>query len=205
MAPPKKYTVEELVQNDEICEKLAVILADKMTPIFEAKLEAMSKKISQLEQENRKLKNRVVDLEQYGRRNNVRLFGIPEDSKENTTETVIQVVKRNLGINISRADVDACHRVGKGTKQKPRGIICRFVSRLVRDDVFSKKKLAGTKMSIKEDLTRERMALYKKISEKFDFRSVWTLRGNIHLLYKKKKIVFTTEDEYEEWLTLEKI
>lgn len=153
MVPPKKFTVEELTQNNEVIEKLANIIADKWHPYLNPGLK-LSQNISMMEKENRQLKNRIVDLEQYGMRNNVRFFGVPEKTKEDTVETVIKIVKRNLGVTIFRADIDACHHVGKGTKQKPRGIICRFVSRLVRDDVFfSKMKLARSKMSIKEDVS----------------------------------------------------
>ena len=52
-------------------------------------------------------------LEQYGRRNNVEITGIPDDiSNENLKEKVIQVL-REIQVNISSSDIEACHRIGK--------------------------------------------------------------------------------------------
>uniref|UniRef100_A0A8D9ARK6 Uncharacterized protein n=1 Tax=Cacopsylla melanoneura TaxID=428564 RepID=A0A8D9ARK6_9HEMI len=206
MAPGKKFTPEELIQNEDFLNDLVEKIASKITVALELKIEMLVKKNTSLATENKMLKNRVDELEQYGRRNSVRIFGLPEEPNENAVNTVMKVVKDKLGIQIIKSNIDACHRVGKGTGQKPRAIICKFTSRLIRDDVFfSKKKLAGSNVSIKEDLTRDRMKLYNKVCEKFGFKSVWTLRGNVHLAYKNKKLVFSTEDSFDDWYALEAV
>ena len=47
--------------------------------------------------------------------------------------------------------------------------------------IFSnKKKLKGTKITIREDLTKARLAVYKRAVVAFGVANVWSLDGRIH-------------------------
>ncbi|KAI5707741.1 hypothetical protein M8J76_006692 [Diaphorina citri] len=198
---PSDPDLYRILQDEDLVEKLAFSLAEKVNKVLEKRVDILEKTTKEMKNENKKLKQKVVELEQYGRRNSIRIYGIPEESKENTVDVVIRNLNSKLGFTLTRKDIDACHRLKQhGNKNKPRSIICKFTSRLVRDDVFySKKKLKGSKISIKEDLTRERMQLYKKITEKINYKSVWTARGVIYVMFNNKKFRFTNEDEFEEF------
>lgn len=66
-------------------------------------------KISILKLENR-CNNNLDDLEQYGRRMNVRIAGINESENEDTDQVVMDFAK-SINVNIRPEDIDRCHRV----------------------------------------------------------------------------------------------
>ncbi|XP_039275102.1 myoneurin-like, partial [Nilaparvata lugens] len=80
--------------------------------------------------------DRADNLEQYQRRNCIRIFGVPEANKEDTDQLVIDVCKDKLGVNIELQDIDRSHRVGRRLAvaasntppPRPRAIIVKFVS-----------------------------------------------------------------------------
>ena len=59
-----------------------------------------------------------MTLQQYGRRNNIVVSGIPAHvSKRDLEETVISVLSETE-VNVSPNDVEACHRIGKPESNK---------------------------------------------------------------------------------------
>ena len=63
----------------------------------------------------KKYENELEDLKQYSHRNSIRILGLPEMPSENTDqlELAIDLVTKSLGINLSPANIDRSHRVGK--------------------------------------------------------------------------------------------
>ena len=68
---------------------------------------------------NKELEKRVVvlerdtdALEQYSRRNSVRVSGIPEQNNEITDDVILKLAE-DMNVQISRADTDRSHRVGR--------------------------------------------------------------------------------------------
>ena len=91
---------------------------------------ATEDKIAKLECVNSQLLEQIDDLEQYTRRTNVRIFGIPEaagDVRENTDDLAINFFANELGIQLSLKDISRSHCVGKRSPTKPRPIIVRLV------------------------------------------------------------------------------
>ena len=126
--------------------------------------------ILELENNNRKLENDA--LEQYGRRNILRVSGIPESENEDTDEIILHLAS-DMGVPMSSSDIDRSHRVGKpedksrtGTrksKKSTRDIIVKFSTYNARRKLFQiRKELRTTenedlkKIFINEDLTKLR-------------------------------------------------
>ena len=66
-------------------------------------------------------------IEQYGRRENVRIFGVEEEQCEDVFAKVVSVAEK-AGVSITPNDVSICHRLpsgGTGSKQ----LIAKFVRR----------------------------------------------------------------------------
>ncbi|KAK3921949.1 LINE-1 type transposase domain-containing protein 1 [Frankliniella fusca] len=118
------------------------------------------------------------DLEQRNRLENLRIFGIKEEAKEDTNQLVLDVAMK-IGIySLEKHHISRSHRVGKKHSDKPRAIIVKFVSYADRQKLFeAKKKLKGSNISIREDLTSIRQAILRKAHEKFE--EVWTQNGVI--------------------------
>ena len=51
------------------------------------------------EDKNMKLEHQLNAQEQYSRRNCIRLFGVPEQENENSTEMVCEIANNHMGVN----------------------------------------------------------------------------------------------------------
>ena len=102
------------------------------------------------------LQTRVEDLEQHGRRDSLRFFGIPEDKPGNTDDKVLKLCNKRLKLNppLSKDDIAVSHRVGPPKQPTPndldtnaepeppppRAILAKFVSRRIRERVMGARK-----------------------------------------------------------------
>ena len=66
--------------------------------------------IHELESNNRKLENDA--LEQYGRRNILRVSGIPKSENEYTDHIILHLAS-DMGVPMSSSDINRSHRIGK--------------------------------------------------------------------------------------------
>ena len=96
--------------------------------------------IDALKEENMKFQSRVEQLEdmilrmeiaknnhdQYTRRNNIEIQGIPARVKDEHLENKVIDIFRCLKISIDPSDIEDCHRLGNST---PKNTIVRFVNR----------------------------------------------------------------------------
>ena len=148
-------------------------------------IKQLKKENSQLIEANAQLATKNVDLEkrlaaaesgndsleQYSRRNSLRISGIEELPNENTDELVLSVAHL-LHVKLDARDIDRSHRVGKiGLKDsegqvKHRQIIVKFATYNARQRLYSMRKelkepqddhLKGIFLS--EDLTKSRSKL----------------------------------------------
>ena len=139
--------------------------------------------------------NRVDELDQYGRRNMVRLSGIPE-SNTDPTDIVLQLA-RDLQADISRGDIDRCHRLGKlnPTAKFPRAIVIKFNNYTKRRELFDmRSKLKGSGIFFNDHLTPTRAKVMKKardLKNKGAIANAWSSEGkllcrdnddNVHIL-----------------------
>ena len=95
----------------------------------------MNNKVENLEKE-------IDKHEQYSRRNCLLVHGIVETDDEVTDDLVIEKISTKMNIEISPADLDRTHRIGKkkAGQNKPKPIIVKLSRCNVRKKVFSKNK-----------------------------------------------------------------
>lgn len=125
------------------------------------------------------MQNKIDDLEQYQRRQCLRIFGVEEKTNEDTDYVAIDVAQK-IGVQLNVCDIDRSHRIGRRDTGRPRPIIVKFISYRKRSEVFrSKKNLKGTGITIREDLTRNRHNLLRDAITKFGVTNVWTQDGVI--------------------------
>ena len=84
---------------------------------------------------------KIIALENYSRRENLRFMNVPERKDENCMDVVYNIIENDMNINVEDIHFHAVHRVGKprsedASKSTPRPIIARFLSREDRDAVF---------------------------------------------------------------------
>lgn len=86
----------------------------------------------------RETENRLVNCEQYSRNNNLEVKGIPNGTAQNINQ-LISTLCEVIGEPITKADVEACHRVPTADREKS-NVIVRFQNRNKRDCVLEKAK-----------------------------------------------------------------
>ena len=105
----------------------------------------LNKKLQKVEEDG-------VNLQQYLRRNNIELHGIPDDVDDDELEDKMREIGEIIGVNIKHRDLEACHRLKKGNKDTTSSrTIVRFVNRKKCDNLHSNKyKLKSAKKDLKK-------------------------------------------------------
>lgn len=119
------------------------------------------------------IKDKVDDLENRSRRNNLCFDGVDESVSENWAQSeakVKNVLKDNLDLNQDEIEIERAHRVGPKREGKTRSIVAKFLNYKDREKVFkSKRQLKGSGIFIREDLSErvlnKRKALLPKLNE----------------------------------------
>lgn len=118
-------------------------------------------------------------LEQYSRRNSLRIFGIPHEKGENTDKLLVKLCNEKLNVPITEMDIDCSHRLPARENNCP-PIIVKFCRRSIKNLVFrNKSKLKNSKIVVREDLTRRRMQLLNQAKSLLGSRNVWSFDGVI--------------------------
>ena len=92
-----------------------------------------------LERELSSLKNRVfnmdvrlVECEQYSRRESLIISGIPSHVTQNQLESYVLTILAEIGLDrLDHNDITACHRLGRSNGRYPAKVIVRFINRKV--------------------------------------------------------------------------
>ena len=84
------------------------------------------------------MQTKIDDLEQYQRRQCLRIFGVEEKHNEDIDQLVMQVTQK-IGVELNIHDIDRSHRVRRSDTGRPRPIIVKFVSYRKRSEVFRSK------------------------------------------------------------------
>lgn len=133
---------DELVKSVEAKVNSYVADADKM----KGDISALNKKVKSAEEkvlsyrevvektngEMTSLRQQLQYMETYQRRENLRFYGIPEQSegKENPREVLVGFLKNNLGIDdAENIELQRVHRIGRYNpgQTRPRQMIVRFL------------------------------------------------------------------------------
>ena len=140
-----------------------------------------------MERKIAKLESSQDDLEQYGRRWNLLIHGIPETDNEDCENKVRVLCDQKLKVTISPGAIQRAHRLGSKKTERSRPIIVRFTDYKVKQTVYKQKRqLKGTGLLITENLTPSRQALYKQVRECQSIAASWTNDGNIYVLHNTK-------------------
>ena len=146
-------------------------------------------------------------LEQYSRRETVRIVGMEEETGENLNGKVMNLAE-SMGCGIVQTDVSVCHRVGYkrsgGSGSRP--VLVRFVNRGLKYKFMKDQKMLKQKahsVYINEDLTSFRAQMLQKIKAKKITSNFHTRDGKIFCYLKtasrgdKPIIVDTIEDLFK--------
>lgn len=111
-------------QKDEIIDYLT-----NENILLKAEIMEIQKKMKTTENENLNLKKDVVSLQQYVRRNNIEFCGIPDNINNKDLQEKVIEIAQSIDVKINPKEIEACHRLPKGPKDKNCKTIVRFVNR----------------------------------------------------------------------------
>ena len=140
------------------------------------------------------IRQRLDNLEQYSRRNTLRLTGVTATVRDGeTTDDLVIDIAKTMGVTITHADIDRSHFNSRPDAEKGRELLVKFIRHNDKVRFISKRRKlreAGSQkhssVFVNEDLTRDRYVLLRKlIKMKKDslINSAWSHDGNI--FYKK--------------------
>ena len=120
----KKGTVvsnEALAKVEENIISTINCLKEEMINLKDIVIKRLQEENKKLKEKCSKLENDIVSnnessvnaLEQYGRRNNIVVSGIPGHVSERDLEETVISLFSDIEVNVSANDVEACHRTGK--------------------------------------------------------------------------------------------
>ena len=151
--------------------KLAQLQAENT--LLRHELDATKKNVTELQ-------GHADMLEQQGRKDSVRIFGIPEnvstpDGERDAESLAYNLFAFKMDIDISRDELEVTHRIGlpptpqkvqaaeaRGVPLKPRPILVKFIDRKAKAKVMARgtrAALKGTGIFVTDDLTQRRAYL----------------------------------------------
>ncbi|XP_072168546.1 uncharacterized protein [Diadema setosum] len=145
----------------------------------------LKKEISQQSDRIQNLVQGQLNLEQYSRRNCIRIFGVREATGECTDNILCDIAQSKLGITINPAtDIDRSHRTGRkkpeSASHSPRPIIVKMTSYKRKHQILTaRRKLKGSGISIHEDLTKHNVDLLRKATHHQKVKNAWSSDGRI--------------------------
>ncbi|VEN50405.1 unnamed protein product [Callosobruchus maculatus] len=211
---------EEFIQKivDRVSESIAKTLNGQVKQL-EQKINDLSLRMDKIQSEQQAVDKSILinEIERFKNYNNRRemaerqekmanliLFKLPETADENLTMKVIQLFRSKLLPDFNENDLMSCIRIGKKIDQRSRGVIVKFRTVQMKERVYNqKRKLKGTGIVVKEDLTYEKLKLMQAAIEKTSLKGVWSYRGHITAI--KEDIVLSNNYAIiavtETWLT----
>lgn len=179
--------IKTLSQNTN--KKMSSLSEEVKTLVNENK--ALKFEIKTLKHENENLKSKIEDLEQYTRKDNILISGIPYENKENLREKIIFLAQK-MDINLTNQDINTSHRLGNLNQTTPL-TIARLNNRDLKRELIFKarsRKLNGKEVGfghsnpiyITDQLTKkmsEIMKAAKMLKGKEIIKYVWSQDGKI--------------------------
>ncbi|XP_026327656.1 uncharacterized protein LOC113235949 [Hyposmocoma kahamanoa] len=164
---------------------------------YTKKIESLETQLNEVKRDNEALRADVNSAEQRERLMNLEIIGIPEAKDENL-ENIIVKLSNYVGADLSRDDIVHVHRVTPRikTQGRPRVIVVKFKTRLIRDNILSRARKIPLKTDklqfegevrsvyVNEQLTFVNKQLLKKCKEAAKlkmYQYVWVKNGRIFI------------------------
>lgn len=131
-----------------------------------------------------KLEREKNEMQQYIRRNNVEIVGIPDSVKQCDLESKVIEIGKAVNIEICPKEIEACHRLYQSRNQHgPKRTIVRFVNRKLAENLIKKgKEFKRRDVFEKANLT-EKIYINNNLCSYYRF--LW---GKVKCLYNEKAI-----------------
>ena len=205
----------------QIVQGLTPVLTTAIATAINAATQAMVKAVvkqtadkvqeqlgEKLQQQSLLFKYEVDRLEQYSRRDSLRISGLdePENEAEADLQQKIVQLGEDMGVELRGENISVCHRLGRKSREshRSRPVICKFVARSTKMNMLqNKRNLKGKdgykKVYINEDLTVLRSKLFAEVRKNDKVKSATTREGKVICYLKDPRqpgpVVLETPDD----------
>ena len=170
----------------------------------EKEFKRLNKRLEGVAKKSDELSDAIDDIQKYSYQYNVKLLGVPECNERETAATSTELCVRlfnGMGVEVKAHDIDIAHRVPhrNASATGPKPIVCKFVRRVVKDEVIRQRKEASKVKSealglssdaslcnvlVMEHLTpkaQNLLAEAKRFSKQHNFKFCWVKNAKIYL------------------------
>lgn len=196
-------TIKEVLSDSSFIAAIThkVTEALDIEKVIDKQCKQHKNEIEELKIQNRVLLKKVDSMEQFTRRNNIRIYGIPE---ENEPEDIIKTIKRATNLDFREETIEAIHRIGKVTPAGNKAIFVRFKEHKFKEEILMNRKiLKNTKIIISEDLSKDRHRTLREAVEKLGRRNVWCLGGKIYCKDGNTKRLISSRDDIDKYTVMQ--
>lgn len=145
-----------------------------------------------------KLLAKQVDQQEMRTRRKMLLFhGVTEAKDENTSERVLELLRKHLKSDLALKDIARSHRMGRPRGNQSRCILVKFHDLSDRDTVwYAKTALKGTGITLSEFLTKPRHDVFMAARDRFGVRGCFTRDGSVFVIgaNNERRCVASLED-----------
>ena len=155
----------------------------KRIEALEESVEGLKDKLKQEEYKTSILMAKNNDLEQYSRRNNIRVFGIDDSDRETAEKSekhVTDLLRQKLSVDLAPSQIQVAHRAGKFNPGANRSIIMQLVNRKDKQNIMQvRRKLKGSGFTIAEDLTPINVRRLSDLKKLDVVENSWSSQGKL--------------------------
>ena len=156
------------------------------------KINTLEERMAEVEDSLYEAEKEINKLNQYSRRENIEIIGIPDRIKQEDLEEHVIKIINSLDIEITSYDIAACHRLKKKDTDESANTIVRFICRKKVSSILSqKKKLSeeqiinklGKEYFITDNLSpmnRKCLNTLNYLKKKNIIKSCWSYNGIIN-------------------------
>ena len=133
----------------------------------------------------------LAKFQQYSRRENIEIIGIPDTVKQHELEKTVISMLRRIGVeNLSSYEIAGCHRLKKTNRDKPANVIVRFTNRKRAHQSLENRRYLKQyvpeyrNIYIVENLCpryKEMFEECQKLKNDGKIKQVWTWNGIVHI------------------------
>lgn len=188
--------LEKMTANMDNLEKNVQNLTEKLVEC-KRELRVTKQSLEETEHTSREALRLGNSNEQFSRKNNFKIMGLPEKPSENTWGVVKEFMK-NVKVQLDDRELIAVHRIpGKG---EIRPIIVKVLNSNVKARVMRKRsdvKNLGKGKKLVDDVTKANTGLISELTKFEEIDSAWYFNGAVYAKLKSnnRKVKFDITDD----------
>lgn len=189
----------------EFLKSLKVTMEEIASDLISSAASSLNQKISELEDKNSSLTQRINDLENSTRLDSLIIYGLPEKplthdssndlslkSANDEIPGILSMCRDRLEISLNENDIIYARRITKGSKDTNRPVLVKFATIGVRNRIYATRKSLRTSSSssyevriyINEHLTKTNAHIFaqaRKLIREGKIHAAWSSGGYIFI------------------------